>query len=48
MGGIDEAIAELERTLAEEAAKDSDDKPESDGERGEDKKDDGKKDDGDA
>lgn len=41
VGGIDEAIAELERTLAEEAAKDSGDEPESDGESGEDKKGDG-------
>ena len=47
------AIAELERTLAEEAeeaeeaAKDSGDKPESDGQRGDGKKDDGKTD-GDA
>lgn len=54
VGGIDEAIAELERTLAEEAeeaAKDSGDKPESGGALGDDKgndsKDDGKPD-GDA
>jgi len=41
VGGIDEAIAELERTLAEEAANDSgDDKPETGGEQNRDTKND--------